>query len=109
MSRYFWRFIMPPLRDPQDIFLFEVFQNFGNAAIDPDRELFEVSYSSTSGFPLQPGQRLRLILTIPEEFAIAARENWPLVTELRGAIRAGNAQTLFADPAHPELMEQVNA
>jgi hypothetical protein len=96
-----------PGRDPQDIFIFEVIEGFGAGAIDPDQNLFEVTYNSTSSFPLPPGRRLRLVLTNPQEFAVAARDNWPLLAELRDAVRAGNSLTVYSDPAHPQLEAQL--
>lgn len=98
-----------PDREAQDIFLFEVIENFGEGAVDPDRELFEVTYNSTSGFPLEPGQHLHLILTNPREFEVAVREQWPLAQELQQAVRIGAFRTLHSDPRHAHLREMVNA
>ncbi len=97
-----------PDRELQDIFLFEVVENLGNG-VDPDRELFEVTYSSTSGFPLEPGQKLHLVLTNPQEFETAVRENWPLLRELREAIDAGAYRVLYSDPRHARLQGLVHA
>jgi hypothetical protein len=94
-------------RHPHDIFIFEVIDGFGARAIDPTQNLFEVTYNSTSGFPLPAGRQLRMVLTNPQEFAVAARENWPLLEELRSAIRAGNSLTVYNDPAHPQLEAQL--
>lgn len=98
-----------PEREPQDIFLFEVIENFGGGAIDPDREMFEVTYNSTSGFPLEPGQRLHLLLTNPKEFETAVRDNWPSLQELRRAIEAGDFRTLHSDSGHAQLREMIHA
>ena len=96
-----------PPREPQDIFIFEVIDGFGAGAIDADQKLFEVTYSSTPGLPLPNGRRLRLVLTNPLEFAVAARERWPLIDELREAIRSGSAFVVFSDPDHPHLEAQL--
>ena len=77
-----------PPREPQDIFLFEVIGNFGDGAMDPDRELFEVTYASTTGLPLEKGQYLHLVLTNPRELETATQENWEKVAELLAAVRA---------------------
>lgn len=86
-----------PERDQEDIFLFEVFENFGAKTIDESRNLFEISFGSTPSFPLDQGQSLHLVLTNPEELAIAAREKWELLQELRTAIQLGKAIELYAD------------
>jgi hypothetical protein len=96
-----------PGRLPQDIFVFEVIDGFGAGSIDPDQELFEVTYNSTPGFPLPPGRRLHLVLTNPQEFAVAAQGNWPLLAELREAIAAGNSLVVYSDPDHPQLEAQL--
>ncbi len=57
-----------PGRDSQDIFLFELLDNFGGNEINPDAQLFEATFGSSKGFSLEPDQRLHFILTNPEEF-----------------------------------------
>lgn len=98
-----------PGREPEDIFLFEVIENFGGGAVDPDHQLFEVTYSSTRGFPLEPGQQLHLVLTNPQEYDVAVREHWPIIAELRTAIQAGDFQTLYVDPGRPDLPAKIDA
>jgi hypothetical protein len=104
-----WAVYYKPQREEQDIFLFEVVGNFGGDGIDPDRELFEVTYTSKSGFDMDADQQLHLVLTNPHEFETAVRENWELLAELRQAIDAGNYQTVHIDPMHKHLAEMVNA
>jgi hypothetical protein len=98
-----------PDRDPQDIFLLEVIENFGAGRIDPERELFEVVFGSASGFPLEPGQELHLVLTHPEEFKKAVEDRWKHVVELTDAIDSEKYRILHQDPNHPELREIINA
>lgn len=98
-----------PDRETQDVFLFEVIENFGAGAVNPDRELFEVTYNSTSGFVLEPSQRLHLVLTNPREFETAIQEKWPLLEELRRAIRAGDFRVLYSDSRHSCLGEMIHA
>src|SRR4051812_14593972 len=66
-----------------DISILEVIDSPGTNSIDPDKELFEVTYGSTPSFKMNPGQRLRLVLTNPRELRIAIHQNWPLVREIR--------------------------
>lgn len=94
-------------RNSPNVCLFEVHQNFGRNAVDPDRELFEVSYGSTSGFPMDNGQRLHLVLTNPVELKTALAENWPLAAEVRDAVKGGKAQVLFTSPAGAQCLEWI--
>ena len=98
-----------PDREPDDIFLFEVIENFGNGAVDSQREMFEVTYNSTSGFPLESGQHLHLLLTNPKEFAIALRENWNAIAELRRSIAANDFRVLYHDPQYSDVGAIFNA
>ena len=75
-----------PLRDRQDIFLFEVVEHFGYDSVDEDRELFEVTYSSRDEFPLREGQKLHLVLTNPTELVTAFTQKWKLAKEIRQAV-----------------------
>ena len=92
-----------PRRRPQDIFLFEVIENFGANTIDEGRDLFEVSFGSTDALPLEPGQHLHLVLTGEEEFRTAVKENWRLLAELRRAIKQGKAEVLYSEPGKAGL------
>lgn len=97
-----------PSRNAGDAFVFEVIENFGSNSIDPDSELFEVSFDSTADFQLPPGHKLRLVLTNPEELRAAVRDAWPLAQELRQAMRDGRARVIWADPGHPDLLELID-
>lgn len=96
-----------PSRDPDDIFLFEVIENFGSNSRDQDQELFEVAYDSTAQFSLPPGKHLRMILTNPVELRAAAREQWPALLEVREAVRDGRAIPVWESPSRPDLIEVV--
>jgi hypothetical protein len=85
-----------PERNPEDVFLFEVIEGFGGGSVDPERTLFEVTYGPSSGFPMEAGQRLHLILTNPEEFRTAARDGWSLLGELKGAVGKDRAKVVFS-------------
>jgi hypothetical protein len=99
-----------PQRNQEDVFLFEVVENFGGGSVDEDRELFEVTYGSTPGFPMGPGQQLRLIMTNPKEFELAAKQGWTLVQELRTAFHDKRARVIFEDGKQgPQLLSLINA
>jgi hypothetical protein len=89
---------LPAMRDQQHIFLFEVIGSLGDG-ISPERDLFEVTFAATAGFPMGPNEELHLILTNPRELEIALKEGWPLATEVANAIRAGDYKVLHADKA----------
>jgi len=84
-----------PQRDRQDIFLFEVIG--GTDSIGPDKELFETTFASTPGFPMDAGQQLHLLLTNRCELDMALREGWQSVREIVDAIRSGEYESLWAD------------
>src|SRR5262245_51431672 len=63
-----------PNRDQQDIFLFEVIGRTGHG-VSPERELFETTFYASPSFPMEPNQRLHLILTDPQEVETALRED----------------------------------
>jgi hypothetical protein len=98
-----------PGREEEDVFLFEVIGDFGAGAIDEDRELFEVTYASSTAFSLEAGQRLHLVLTNPQEYEVAVQQGWKHVQELREAIKSGDFQVLYSDPGCPKLRELVDA
>jgi hypothetical protein len=98
-----------PRREEDDVFLFEVIGEFGAGAIDEDRELFEVTYPSSTNFPLEAGQRLHLVLTNPQEYEVAVQQGWKHVQELREAIKSSDFQVLYSDPDHANLRALINA
>ena len=86
----------PATRDQGHIFLFEVVSSSGES-VNPDRDLMEVAYASTPGFPMGPDEELHLILTYPSELKVALEQGWPLANELVDAIRAGDYAVVFQD------------
>lgn len=86
-----------PKRDEEDIFLFEVISGPAGGNVSSDRELFEVTYTATPGFPMDFDQRLHLILTNPSEVDVALSEGWPSLIELLDAIQSNDYQELHAD------------
>ncbi len=87
---------LPARRDQQHVFLFEVIGERGDW-VSPDHDLFEVTFTGTSGFPLASDERLHLILTTPHELAVALREGWPLAKELVNALRSEDYKVMHAD------------
>jgi hypothetical protein len=96
-----------PDRDPQDIFVFEVIEHFGADSVAEDRDLFEITYDSTTTFPLEAGQKLHLILTNPQELRVAFQEGWPLAREIRDSVNRGSFRVIHQGPVAPRFMEQI--
>ena len=86
-----------PDRNPNDVFLFEVADGFGDNRVTDDRDLFEVGFSFDPSFPVVAGGQLRLVLTNPIEFDVARRDHWEKFEELRRAVRAGRSKVVYAD------------
>lgn len=103
-----WAIYYKPKRNANDIFLFEVLENFGNGGVDPDRELFEVTYGYASGFPMNKNQELHLVLTNPAEFKLAANENWAGFDELKQAVVRGDFKILSPLKKHTDLQRLLN-
>ena len=98
----------PATREQQHIFLFEVIGGLGES-ISPERDLFEVVFESTPGFPMGPNEQLHLILTNPLELEIALREGWSLATEVVGAIRVGDYKVLYKDEVGDRVLDKLKA
>lgn len=94
-----------PGRDPDDVFLFELLGHFGGDEINPERELFEVTFDTSRSLPLESGQKLHLILTHPGEFRFALASHWKSADEIRDAVRRGDFEILFADEVGREALE----
>ena len=75
----------------------------------PDRELFEIGYTSQPAFPLNPGQDLHLVLTNPVELEQALREQWPSAVEVQEAVKQGRYRILHEDPKASSLLEALRA
>ena len=98
-----WAIYYNPGRKCKDIFLFEVIENFGNGTIDPDRDLFKVTYGRASGFPLEEDQALHLVLTNPDEFQRAAQQQWKRFKELKSAVGRGDYKIVSPLKGHQNL------
>jgi len=96
-------------RAPDDFSILEVIDNFGSNSVDPDKELFEVTYESSPRFPMREGQQLRLVLTNPRELRVALQEHWALLEEVREAVKQGRAKVLWQDRAGGKFLEAMRA
>lgn len=99
---------LPPRRDQQHIFLFEV---IGGAAdsINPEHDLFEVVFEASPEFPMAPTEQLHLILTNPRELETALRDGWRLAGELVSAIQAGDFKVLHVDEVGRPILAELQA
>jgi hypothetical protein len=97
-----------PGRDSQDVFLFELLDNFGGNEINPDAVLFEATFGASSSFSLEPDQRLHLILTNPAEFRTALDRRWPTADEVRDAVHRGDFEILYSDQIGRDALELLN-
>ncbi len=83
--------------DPKDIYLLEVLDNFGANGINPDRELFELTYWAPNRLEPDSGRSWHLILTNPKEFDTALRENWKHAAAIRRAVESGRYEVIYMD------------
>lgn len=99
--------VYDPGHGSQDVFLFEVVGGFGGGAVNPDGNLFEVTYGMSSVVSGSNGEQLHLVLTSPEELPVAVREQWPLAVEVARAIGQGEFEVLFEDEIGRQMLEIV--
>jgi hypothetical protein len=93
-----------PDRDPDDIFLFEVLDNFSGNTIADEGDLLEVIYGPTGYFPIiTRNSKLHIILASPDEFYAAAEQRTPLFREIKEAVESNRSQIIFLDPAWARL------
>jgi len=93
-----------PDRDTNDVFLFEVLDNFRGSSIAEDGDLFEVQYGTTSDFSLHdPKSRLHIVFSDLEELHKAAIQNTQRFQEVKKAFSEGHAEILYCDPIHCDL------
>ncbi len=99
---------LPAKRDQQHIYLLEVIGAFGES-INPERDLFEVAFMTTAGFPMGPNEELHLILTNPYELDVALKQGWPLADEVVNAIHDGDFKVLHQDPIGEQTLTRLQA
>jgi len=97
-----------PKRNQQDIFLFEVIGGNGGESINPEKELFETTFTSTPSFPMAAGQQLHLILTNQRELDVALSEGWPSIREVVDAIQSNDYQKLYADKTGGQILKLLS-
>ena len=81
--------------DPREIYVLEVMDNFGLNNVNPDRELFELTYWSPNRHEPDAGRSWHLVLTNPKEFAVALREGWDQAKKIQRAVDAGRYEIPF--------------
>jgi len=95
-----------PNRDEDDVFLFEVLDNFNGSSIELDGDLLEVLYGSTPHFELHHrDSRLHIILTSPEELHKAIANNTRRFQEVKQALAENHAQIVYIDEQRNDLKE----
>ncbi len=99
---------LPARRDQQHIFLFEVVGTPGES-MNFERDLFEVTFATTTGFPMAQDERLHLILTNPRELQISLEQSWPLAIEVVNAIRDGDYEILHKDEVGEQALARLQA
>jgi len=99
---------LPAERDRQHIFLFEIVGTPGES-ISSERDLFEATFATTTGFPMGQDEQLHLILTNPRELQIALSQRWPLASELVNAIRDGDYKVLYKDQVGERILAGLEA
>ena len=96
-----------PVREPTHIFLLEIVENFARGNVDPNRELFEVTFGTASGFRMGVNQRLHLILTNPREAVIAFEQDWPLAQEIKSALHQDRYRVLHKVKGEGDLLMRM--
>jgi hypothetical protein len=99
---------LPAKRDQHHIFLFEVIGT-AEESLNPERDLFEVTFATTPGFPMEHDEQLHLILTNPRELKTAVRDGWPLANEIVNAIRARDYEVLYKDTVGKRVLAMLRA
>lgn len=94
---------MPPGRDQQDIYLFEVVGNLGKSE---NTDLFEATFDAPEDFN-SPHRSLHIALTTPEEIQMAEHKKWSLLNQFLSAVKANDYAVLFADDKGTEIMQKL--
>lgn len=90
-----------------DVHLLEVISPFGYDEVDEDRDLFEMQYGSTPGFPLPPGNCLSILLTNGVEAKTAIRQEWPAIVPVLKAVFRGDYQVLHHEGEGQAVLEEL--
>ena len=86
---------------PDEECLFEVAVNFGLNQISRNCEFFQIQFNPSGELPLQPGHRLRLLLTSEVEMKAAFAHEWPQLEDLKRSIADKQFELLHSDKRHP--------
>jgi len=96
-----------PTESNGNVYLFEVIENFGSDYVEPDEELFEVTFGSTPVFPMGGVTELHLTMTNPIEAKVALREQWPSMLKIKDAVTAERFEKLHATPIGEEILGMI--
>lgn len=95
-----------PGREEDDVFLFEVLDNFDGSSLETDGDMLEVLYDSSRHFTMHHRDaRLHIILTSPEELRKATAKNTQRILELKQAMAKHRAQIVYIDPLRADLKQ----
>ena len=89
---------------PDGVYLLEVISPFGHNEVSYDKDLFEIEYGSTPGFPLPTGRLLHILLTNAVEGRAAAEQRWPAIIPVLDAVRRGQYQVLHEEAEGAALL-----
>jgi hypothetical protein len=93
-------------RKPDDVFLFEVLDNFDGSSIAYEGDLLEVVYEGTPHFVMHSRDSLlHIILASPEELNEAAKRNTRRFQEIKRALAERRAQIIYSTPQGDELQK----
>jgi len=94
-------------RDQQDIYLFEVIGGPGGSGVNPDREIFETTFSAAPGLSADPRTKLHLLLTNPAEFRTAVSQGWDAAKEITQVLGNGDYVVLYSDDVGESLLREI--
>ena len=98
----------PKERGANDVFLFEVLDDFEGNSIEEDGDMLEVTYGRTPDFPmLNQDSRLHIILASPTELRKAYKNKTNLFNELKLALDSDKAKVIFSDQHGEKLKSEV--
>lgn len=93
--------------DRDDVHLMEVISPFGYNEVNEDRDLFEMQYGSTPGFPLSPGKCLSILLTNSVEARTAIRQEWSAIVPVLKAVHRGDYRVLHVEGEGSTVLEEL--
>lgn len=97
-----------PDREPEDVFLIEVLDNFRGSALEASGDILEVLYGQTELFVLeQKSAMLHILLSNPDEFRNAVAHATSRIKELIEAFGNGTAQIIYDSGKCNKIVEVI--